>query len=275
MTFRFEKTHGRTMTMDPPQLTEIYKSWRSWQDPLPLSFSGSYFTWLADYALFVVPRYTDHHPLGRLWLGDIKITEDIYTREYTLECPYTPTKKEPGAYQLTVDLIGGNVHVTAGVLVSVWPPSSPNNGGLIGVDGDEVHGVDIPAPEMKITVNFRHPQGELNKAYIDAISEIIGFPNSDTFLGYAPGEVMYLGGPFTESESEATATYNFAVSRHRTNFYIGTVLIGLKYGWDVVSPQFKDAVVSGNPVKQVDYVELIRPANRQWQNYLSRFGWGA
>jgi hypothetical protein len=195
-----------------------------------------------------------------------------------------------GAYQITVDQTGGTVNVKAGVRKEAYTTAGRStlgtagadevdNGGLIGVEGDEVKGVDIPVEQTKLTIMFRHPQGKLTKSYIDAIGRIVGFPNSDTFVGYQPGEVMYKGGQFSETNTEATATYNFDISYNRTNFVIGGITLALKYGWDIMSFTYKDTnYVNGAgktlPVKNIKCIEIIRPAGREWVAYQSAFGWG-
>lgn len=279
MTIRFEKVHGQTMTMASPTVNIKYRHTRSWQDPFPAGHAGSYFDWVADNALFLIPRFVDYNPMGRLWLGDIKITEVIYARHYDIEAPYLPPDKAPpgfaGAYSMTVDLIGGTTHTLAGELISVWPPGSPNSGGLIGVDGDEIHGADVVTPEMKLTVSYRHPSAFLNKTYIDALFLLIGHFNADTFLGYAAGQVQYLGGPHTVTEAESTARYTFALSPNATNLVVGGITIGQKYGSDIISPTSEDEVDSGDPVKRVKYIELIRPPSHSWKPFASVFGWGS
>lgn len=95
MTIRFEKVHGQSMTLESPTVTTKYRCTRAWFDPLPLGHAGGFFDWVADNALFVVPKFIDYNPMGRLWLKDIRITELIYGRHYDIECPYVPPDKAP------------------------------------------------------------------------------------------------------------------------------------------------------------------------------------
>lgn len=275
MTFRFELVPGGDVGMEPPSATVKYRS-----SGAPDSYDGDFFSWVAAFALNVIPR-TFNHPLGILLLQDIQVHENYYARQYEITAPYAQLKKEPGAYQISVDQAGGTVHVTAGTRIAGYGEAANevNNGGLIGVDGDEVHGTDIPIEETKINVNFRHPAGTLNAAYIKAIGQLVGFPNNDLFLTYDPGEVVYLGGNFTETNAEATANYSFAISYNRRNFSVGGINVEFKAGWDVLSPTYMDAVhtdseSNDHPVKKLKYIEIIRPAGREWVNYAPAFGWG-
>lgn len=127
---------------------------------------------------------------------------------------------------------------------------------------------------MKLTVSYRHTQAFLNKAYIDSLFYLIGHFNEDRFLDYDPGQVQYLGGPHTATESEATAQYTFTMSPNETNLIVGGITIGQKYGSDIVSPTTKDQASGGKPVKIVDYIECIRPPSHKWKQFKSVFGWG-
>lgn len=269
---RLERTTGGDISMNPPAATH---KWRLIGDP-PFLPNGDYFSYVASLALQQIPR-TFVHPLGVLFRQDIQIHENWYGRYYEITVPYGREKKEQeGAYQITVDQTGGTVNVKAGTRIAGYGEEDDkvDNGGLIGVDGDEVRGVDIPVEEGKINVTFRHPEGALNRAYIIAVGRLVGFPNEDPFLGYEPGEVLYLGGSFTESNTEATAAYSFAISYNRTNFDVGGITVVEKKGWDVLSPTYKKVAEDDHVVQKLAYIEIIRPAGREWKPYASTFGWG-
>lgn len=272
MTFRFELVTGGDISMEPPAAT--FK-WRSTGSPPALPSSYDYFTYIASYALQNIPR-TYSHPRGLIFLQDIQVHENVYARHYEITAPYGRRKRDAGAYQISVDQTGGTVHVTAGTRIAGYgdAANAVNNGGLIGVDGDEVHGCDIPIEETKINVQFRHPSAFLTRDYIHSTGRLVGFPNADTFLGYEAGEVVYLGGQFTETDTESTAQYSFAISYNRTNFSVGGITITQKYGWDVISPVYKYATDNGYGVRQLQYIEIIRPAGREWVSYGPVFKWG-
>lgn len=273
--FRLEQLPGGDIGSEPPSAT---MKWRSTGNPG--SWDGDYFSWIASYALRNIPK-TFRHPLGILHLQDLQVNEVVHGLLYEISAPYGLFKKETGAYQITVDQTGGTVHVSAGTRIAGYGPAANevDNGGLIGVEGDQVKGVDIPVETSKISVNFRHPEGALNRDYIIKIGRLVGRPNNDTFLGYDPGEVIYLGGNFTESNTEATATYQFAISYNLTNFVVGGITVTEKAGWDVLSPIYKETTYTdgeGNDhaVKNLAYIEIVRPAGRSWLNYAPAFGWG-
>ena len=272
MATRFEQITGGDITIEPPTATV---RWRVSGTPTNMP-AGDYFTYISSFALQSIPRVYNH-PLGLIYLQDIQIHENWYARHYDITAPYGRNKKESGAYQISVDQTGGTVHVTAGTRIAGYGEAvdAVDNGGLIGVDGDEVHGTDVTVEETKINVQFRHPEAFLTRAYIRSIGRLVGFPNNDAFLGYDPGEAVYLGGQFTETDTESTAQYSFAISYNRTNFEVGGITITEKKGWDVISPCYKSDVDNDKRVRKLAYIEIVRPAGREWKNYGSAFGWGA
>lgn len=282
MTFRFEELAGGDISIAGPSETRRFRA-----VGVP---SGNFdaFDYVADYVLRNVAR-TITTPMGTLNIQDIQIHENTYARSYDITVPYGVGKGAgsssggfSGAYQITVDQTGGTVNVTAGRRISGYEFAAGDmvdNGGLIGVDGDDVKGTEIPVEQTKITVMFRHPQGVLNQAYIKRVGNIVGYPNSDSFLGYAPGEVLFKGGNFQETNTEASAQYNFDISPNRTNLVIGGITVSDKKGWDVLSFNYRDEVhdngTAKRTVKKLKCIEVIRPAGREWVSYISAFGWGS
>lgn len=272
MGLRLEKITGGDIAMEPASATLKY---RAAGTPAFLP-GGDFFSFIASYALANIPRTFDH-PKGTLYRQDIQVHETWYARYYEISVPYGKKKKEQeGAYQISVDQTGGTVHVTAGTRIAGYGPAADavDNGGLIGVDGDEVKGTEIPVEETKLNVTYRHPKAALNRDYIKRVGRLVGFVNKDEFLDYEPGEVRFLGGNFTESEAEATAAYSFAISFNRRNFTVGGITITEKLGWDVISPTYKTDTDNDHLVKQLAYIEIVRPGGRDLQDFKPVFGWG-
>ena len=274
MAFTFDLMYGHDMSLKDGKLAT---KWKATGVP---AFGVDAFDFIASYALANVPA-TYGSPNGLLFLDDLQIHENVYAKSYEITAPYSPQgtmKKQPGAYQITFDQTGGTVHITAGRRIDGYGDAdhAVNNGGLIGVDGDDISGTDIPVTQTKITVMFRHPQGVLNRSYIKRVGKLVGFPNNDSFVGYDPGEVLFKGGVFEETNTEATATYHFDISFNETNFTVGDVNGIDKKGWDILSPHIVDDVFDNGSkkiaVKKVKYGEIVRP--REWKPYRSAFGWG-
>jgi hypothetical protein len=268
---RFEQlSGGDIITGQEPSVTVRYRA-------VDIGFTViDAFNLVASFAMANVPL-TYLHPQGLLFRGDMQLHENVYARSYDITVPYTKSKKESGTYQITVDQTGGTVNVKAGTRIAAFfnaAADEVNNGGLIGVNGDDVEGVDIPVESTKIVVNFRHPQGVLNRAYVYRTGALTGYVNSDPFLGREPGEFRYQGGNFTESDTEASAAYNFEFSENIVGATIGGIANINKKGWDVFSPTFFDDVENNNPAKKLKCLEVVRPAGREFKAFAAAFGWG-
>jgi hypothetical protein len=217
--------------------------------------------------------------VGTLYWNSIQLHENFYGQAYEISVTYGPhEKQETGSYMVRIEHAAGMAQATAGERIAGYPAGCPDNKGVIW-DGHEVVKVDVPYNQTRIVISYRHPQAFLNHAYLRNIGQLVGHPNSDTFLGYAPGEVCYLGGNATESECEATAEYSFEVSRNETNLVVGGITIASKKGFDIINPVYKwdtDEDQEGKTVavRPVHYIETIRPRGREWMSYADKFGWG-
>jgi hypothetical protein len=218
-------------------------------------------------------------PQGVLHWNSIQLHESHYAQNYQINVTYTPYRKQQsGTYMVRIEHAAGTAQATAGEHIAVYPAGSPvGNKGTIW-NGQEVVGVDVPFNQTRIVVSFRHPQMFLNHNYLRNIGKLVGYPNSDTFLGYDPGEISYAGGNATESECEASAEYTFDVSRNEKNLEVGNITIAEKKGFDVISPVYEwdtDADAAGKTVavRPIKYIAIIRPRGREWESY-GPFGWG-
>ena len=279
MTLRFEQKTGGTIAANRSGSPEVTLQFHG-LDTIPTAVGGDYFDWFGSQAIAWVaanaPTYS--HPQGTLYWNTIQIQERFYAQCYDMSVSYSPNDKSSGAYQITVDQTGGTVNVKAGTVIAKFGANAPANLAdvppTIGVQGDDIVGVDIEVESTKIVVMFRHSQAFLTRSYIRSTGGLVGYVNNGTFLGYAAGEAKYLGGNFTESNTESTAQYNFAISPNKTNFTVAGITITQKYGWDLLDPVFKDDDDGTRGIRTVDYFKTIRPAGREWKDFGATFGWG-
>jgi hypothetical protein len=246
---------------------------------LPYIHGGDAFDWVSSQVMaLIVGGYATYlTPLGTLFWNSIQLHESFYAQHYEISVTYSPVNRQTGTYQITVDQAVGNVHVTAGRRIAGFGPAANevNSGGVFW-NGEEVTGTEVPVAEDRITVMYRHPQSFLNAAYIRSVGTLRGYPNSDVFLGYQPGEVRYMGGNFTETEAEASASYSFEISPNVTNLVVGGITITSKSGFDVISPVYEPTTDTNgagvtHAVKKLKYIEIIRP--REHKPYGPVFGW--
>lgn len=282
MPLTLELIPGSDLTLDTTSLTIVRKM--RVKGLLPYTGGGDAFDHVASQVMGLVTVNYPHYvtPMGKLFWNSIQLHETNYAQLYEISVTYSPFDRQSGTYQITLDAGVGTTHVTAGTRLAGYAATADDvvdNGGLIGVDGDEVRGVDIDVEETSFSVQFRHPQSYLNWAYIDRICKLRGHPNADTFLRWQAGEVKFRGGQFTETNTEATAMYHFALSPNRTNIVIGGITVATKAGWDVLSPTYYPTTsVAGaktHGVRKLKCVEVIRaPGGMDWKNYKTEFGWG-
>jgi len=86
-----------------------------------------------------------------------------------------------------------------------------------------------------------------------------------------------MGGNFTESDAEASASYSFEISPNVTNLVVGDITVTSKSGFDVISPIYEtdidtNAASKKHAIRKVKYIEIIRP--REHKRYRETFGWG-
>lgn len=207
---------------------------------------------------------------GTLYRQDIRVRQ-VHYNQFTVHVPYGARKNETGEWTWDYDTTGGTIHITnSKETIDKYPTTSPaavgdapDQKGAIGVDKDQVKGTDIVIPAMKINVHFKHPLGIVTIAHAKFLAGITGMVNSDTFLTFSPGEVLFLGSRGADgSVAEATATYQFAMSANKTGMTIGDIAGVAKKGWEVAWISYKDATadVAGTdkPVRIPEFVYVER-----------------
>lgn len=203
----------------------------------------------------------------------VSITEGFLYRQDVLVHPkghklffvdavYGKRKKENGSYTLSFDTTGGTIHMKTSLeTVDRYPDTAADHKGAINRKGDgEVEGAEIVIPALRLTVNFRHPMGVITLPQIRRLARATACVNSDTFLGFKPGEVLLLGAKGSEgSDVETEVSYDFACSENAAGLSIGDITGIEKAGHDLVWVSFKPAVDGGKACTQplAAYVERV------------------
>lgn len=220
-------------------------------------------TTATSYAMAATPAIlaTIH---GILYRQDVNVRRAAYN-QWMVEVPYAAQKKENGDWTWDFDTSGGTIHITqAKQEVRRYPASTaPDQKGAIAVDGDEVKGTEIVVPAMKINVQFRHPRGVITLPQAKFLSDITGTVNSDKFLTFAPGEVLFLGARGSEgSEADATVSYQFAMGKNVTGQTIGDIAGVAKKAWEVAWIRYRDTVTAADgkdqPTRTPKFVYIDR-----------------
>jgi hypothetical protein len=201
---------------------------------------------------------------GLLFRQDIQSSQTAYN-QWTVEVPYGPRKSVTGDFTWDFDTTGGTIHITqAKAEAGRFPAATaPDQKGAIAVDGDEVKGTEIIIPAMKINVNFRHPLGVMTLSQAKFLSSITGSVNNDSFLTFAPGEVLFLGARGSDgTDAEATVSYQFAMAANQTGMTIGGIAGVSKKAWEVAWIRYEDAVTTADgkdlPTRDPKFVYVDR-----------------
>jgi hypothetical protein len=277
MALTLELITGSDITLDRDNLT-IVRKFRV-KGTLPYTGGGDAFDVVASQVMaLIVSTYPVYVlPMGTLFWNSIQLHESHYALLYEISVTYSPFSAVTGTYLIRIEHSAGTAKATAGERIAGYPAADAvDNGGVIW-NGQEVVGVDVPFNNTRIVISYRHPKLFLNFAYLRAVGALVGHPNDDTFLGYAPGEIAYTGGNATASDAEASAEYTFEVSRNATNFEVGGITIADKKGFDIISPVYKwdtadDTGGTTKAIRPIDYIEIIRPRGREWKEYQPVFG---
>ncbi len=211
-----------------------------------------------------IPAFFDTD-FGRLYLQDLRTRKVAYD-EFECEGQYAPREFTTGSWTWDFDTTGGTVHITNSketvrsfAATGVSESTIPDHENAIDVQGEEVRGVDVTIPAMRMNVNFKHDKGVVTLDWARLIHDITGMVNSAPMLGFEPGEVLFLGGRGADgSEAEATVSYNFAMSANLSNYSIGSIAGITKEGWNVAWVAYKDNVDQDRLVKQPEFLYVER-----------------
>lgn len=135
-------------------------------------------------------------------------------------------------------------------------PIIPNiiefDGGInVGESGPE--GVDIPAKNFTWTEKWYFQKNTVSWAYLASLGNLTGTINDDTFRGFAPECVMFLGISFSpETNSNYhVVTFSFQYNKGGTDYWVEKFEEFQKSGWDYIwlySVETVDA--NGNKVRK-------------------------
>jgi hypothetical protein len=215
---------------------------------------------------------------GILYREDVKLAEAGF-QVWNATIPYGPKKNESGQWTWDFDTTGGTVHVKASKqTVARYVPAggtAVDHKQLIGVHGDDVDGADVVIPALKINVRFRHPLAVVTIPFAKQLARWTGKVNSDTFLTFSPGEVLFMGGRGSDgSDAEAEVAYSFACSENLQNQVIGAITVVEKQGWDHIWLEWEDVEDANNkPTKKPKQVNVERVYDRI--PMAASFGFGA
>ncbi len=257
--FSFEETpDSRISTVNPPTVTLRYKAVGEPNDATVVAF-----------AIAGTPTSV-FTPVGQLWRQDVKVDPDGYA-QYKVTVTYGLRNRETNSFTFNFDTTGATtkVKIAREHLGTYYSPSQPHSSdtnphhGSIGVKQDQdVEGCEIIIPNLKIGVIFRFPQSSITIAKVKQFASVTGMTNSDEFLGFDPGELLFLGATGSDgSNAELEVNFQFAASQNASSLtfgdIVGIVKTGHAYAWvEFVTDKTSDSKAATVPPLAV-HVERV------------------
>lgn len=282
--------------MSVPDVIELFDSGSG---SLSLSDDGSYsrnvsLRWLISgipsYAAAeakgeeIAPRKLESHmrkgldisPLGNgFWI----LAADYHNPAVNGSDPEGDSGDEPKPASFSFDTTGGTQHITqaysgtdkntqggvsgqqgharAGVEV-------PDIKGAINVQGDQVQGVDVPAPAFSFTETWHFPTQFVLSSYIGTLYRATGKINHTPWRIFDFAEVMCMGarGEIVQGQSSVPINFSFTARPNRLGFDVGDIVGVNKNGWDHMSVQYETSEDNNSIIKRPKFVfiECIAPS---------------
>lgn len=209
-----------------------------------------YFVFEAESENDAVAAVFNNSPSVFMWMPreSVAVEERINDDTFKVIARYQKQELEempPAVY--TFDTGGSTQHITQSIeTINRYPADAPDYKGAIGYDGENVAGVDIAQPNLNLTETHYFPEDVVTTGFIAHLARKTGCVNSDGFRGFDPGEVLFLGASGSKRDDEDNPlweiTYRFAVSQNRSNFRVGDITVGAKWGWEYLWVRYGDEV---------------------------------
>jgi len=156
------------------------------------------------------------------------------------------TQPETGESSFAFDTGGGTQHITQSIeTIQKYAASgstAPDFDGAIGVTRDSVEGVDITLPVYNFSETHYVDDSAVTDSYKALLFHKTGMYNNDSFKGFSPGEVLFLGASGSKrGRGDWEITFRFAASQNRDNIMVGSIGPISKKGWEYLWVRYEDA----------------------------------
>lgn len=227
------------------------------------------------YFYWNTPQTYIHPGIGKLWRQDIFLQPDGHAR-FIATIPYGKIRRESGKFSFSFDTAGATHNIKCARAHVADYATTGNNinkyGGLINATPDGVEGCDIILPALRLTCQFSHPEGVLTIARMKSLAGATGCTNSDSFIGFEPGELLFAGASGADgTDTDMTVTYQFLASQNITNQTHGPITGIDKKGHEYLWHESEPFPVSGAAARKLVrvHVERVYPSI----DFADTFGW--
>ena len=191
--------------------------------------------------------FTNGQQLPRTQISADALGGGVWKGSVTWGTQQDNNKKTP---VIQFDTDGGTQKITQslqtlGSYIPATQTTTTDFGGAIGVTKDGVEGVEVTVPTFKWTEKWWIPQSLCNAPYLKTLEAATGTTNQNSFRGFGPGEVLFLGASGGGNLGELwEVTFKFSASTDDDNVTIGSgsnQITGIsKPGWAYMWVQYLD-----------------------------------
>ena len=159
---------------------------------------------------------------------------------------------EAGFWRFSFDTTGGTHKITQSLetihRVEADPADpAPDLKGAIGWDGKKVNGVEIVVPKLEFDITAYYPPASINAEYMKNLARKTGRTNDGEWLGFAEGEVLYMGSTGDGDVSLVSGArvkpipivHKYAASENVTDLEIGDMTVPAKAGFEYAWVRYK------------------------------------
>ena len=131
--------------------------------------------------------------------------------------PELAAKEEPLSGEVELEVSAETENIIRAEFGQTHYPDGDDVGDLIGVDGENVTGVDKRVPKSQFVLDYDVNELALTATYWHRITDFSGTVNNATWKIWAKGEVLFLGARIVRrGKGENRARYTFLVSPNET-----------------------------------------------------------
>lgn len=150
---------------------------------------------------------------------------------------------------------GSTTHITQALAETKFG-TGPAMNSAIGVSADSVAGVDVVVPQFSWTEAYDVPAKYVTQAYIVSLHNLTGTVNTESFRGFAAGEVLFLGASGAQQwdsqkgDGPWNLSYKFIASPNATGLTVGSITGIEKKGHEYLWVLYEDNVSDDTLLKK-------------------------
>ncbi len=193
------------------------------------------------------------------------VAEDRWTASIEFSVPeYQSSSKQPkqvGECTFTFDGTGGRVKITHAYDQQKYGLFAIDHGKAIDVKDGEAQGIEVVVPALSFNISQKFEGKTITLPWLRQICLATGTVNADRFLGFEPGEVLFMGPsgsqPFafmsdgTVNFAEREVEFKFTVSPNLTNLKIDVIEGIEKAGHDYLWIEYRKTKDSDSNAKGI------------------------